>query len=192
MNPGRRMLLILAALFAAPLAASFALYYGHGGLQPGKRVNHGDLLNPAVPLPAASLPLAASGTTPPDFLRHKWTWVFVGEGACRARCRTALNDTRQVRLALDGDRVRVQRVFIATGACCDLDFLHREHPDLIAVRADDAARPLLEKLNAAQGAPGRVYLVDPLSNLVMSYAPGAPARDMLDDVKRLLQLSQIG
>ena len=189
MNPGRRMLLILAALFAAPLAISFAMYYGHSSLQPTRRVNHGDLLNPAIALPAVSLPFAAADVTRPDFLRHKWSLVFVGEGACNERCRKALYDTRQVRLALDRDMVRVQRVFIASGTCCDLPFLQNEHPDLIVVRADGTARPLLERLG---GAAGRIYLVDPFSNLVMSYAPDAAAKGLLEDLKRLLTLSQIG
>jgi hypothetical protein len=39
---------------------------------------------------------------------------------------------------------------------------------------------------------GRVYLVDPFGNLVMSYAADAPARGLLEDLKRLLKLSQIG
>jgi hypothetical protein len=199
------MLLILAALFAAPLAISFLMYYGHSGLQPSKRVNHGDLLDPTVPLPAISLPFAASGSARPDFLRHKWTLLFVGEGSCNERCRKALYDTRQVRIALDRDMVRVQRVFIATSGCCDLQFLQREHPDLIVVRADGAAEPLLEKLRSAsrESVPwspkpmalelsGRVYLVDPFGNLVMSYAPDAPAKGLLEDLKRLLKLSQIG
>jgi len=202
------MLVLLAALFAAPLAVSFVMYYGHSGLQPTRRVNHGDLLNPAVPLPPASLPLAAADADPTavtvtaaDFLRHTWTLVFVGDGACNERCRKALYDTRQVRIALDRDMVRVQRVFIATGSRCDLDYLRHEHPDLIVARAGDAAAPLLEIFNAADraagdaaagAAGGRVYLVDPLSNLVLSYAADAPAKGLLEDLKRLLKLSQIG
>ena len=43
--------------------------------------------------------------------------------AVRARCRTDLYNTRQVRIALNRDMDRVQRVFLAEGACCDLEFL---------------------------------------------------------------------
>lgn len=183
------MLLFLAALFLAPLAISFVMYYGHAGLQPVKRVNRGELLDPVRPLPPMSLTLAGAGRTPPDFLRHRWTVLFVGEGDCDARCRSALYDTRQVRLALDRDMERLQRVFVATGNCCALELLKRDHPDLLVIRADAAAAPLLAQL---QAAPGSVYVIDPLSNLIMSYAPVAPAKDLLEDLKRLLKLSQIG
>ena len=40
---------------------------------------------------------------------------------------------------------------------------------------------------------GRVgYLIDPLGNLMMSYAPDANAKCMLEDMKRLLGLSHVG
>ena len=38
----------------------------------------------------------------------------------------------------------------------------------------------------------RVYLIDPLGNLMMSYAADAKAKGMLEDMKRLLRLSSIG
>jgi len=38
----------------------------------------------------------------------------------------------------------------------------------------------------------RLYLVDPLGNLLMSYSPDAPPRSVLDDLERLLRLSHIG
>jgi hypothetical protein len=94
---------------------------------------------------------------------------------------------------------RVQRVFIADGDCCDLQFLHEQHPDLIAVRMSQAAASLLAFLprGAGNGSGGdanaqRIYLIDPLGNLMMSYAPDAKPKGMLEDMKRLLRLSQIG
>jgi len=196
---GRRMLLALAALFLVPLGVSFWLYYG-SSWRPAGTVERGQLVSPAVPLPEVSLPLATgapSTATAPGFLRDKWTVVFVGAGACDARCRQALVDSRQVRLALDKDMDRVQRVFLFSGDCCEAGWLEREHPGLLAVRADgpDAAA-LLAPFDAAAGGQamlsGRLYLVDPLGNLMMSYAPDAPAKDLLKDLERLLKLSHIG
>jgi len=191
----RRLLIALALLFFAPLGLAFYLYYGHGSWHPGGHVNAGDLVQPARPLPSLSLPLWGSGTTDPNFLKRKWTFLYVAAGPCAEACRTRLYDTRQVRLALDRDMDRVQRVLVADPDCCDARWLHEQHPDLITVRAGAAAAPLLALLpgqdSTAAAAP-RVYLVDPLGNLMMSYASDAKAKGMLEDMKRLLRLSSIG
>lgn len=200
----RRVLIGLALLFFAPLGLAFYLYYGHGTWHPGGRVNAGELVIPARPLPALALPLWSSdvaltlGYTDPNFLKGHWTFLYVGSGVCDAACQSRLYDTRQVRIALDRDMKRVQRVFIADAGCCDPQYLREQHPDLVAVRAGAEAAPLLALLAANEGPGGapfaksRVYLVDPLGNLMMSYPPEAKAKGMLEDLKRLLRLSSIG
>jgi cytochrome oxidase Cu insertion factor (SCO1/SenC/PrrC family) len=196
---GRRMLLLLAALFLLPLAVSFWLYYG-SAWRPAGTVERGQLVSPALPLPEVVLPLApgaASTSTSPAFLEGKWSVVFIGDGACDTRCRQALVDSRQVRLALDKDMDRVQRVFLFRGDCCEAGWLEGEQAGLLAVRADGAeAASQLAPFDAVAGGQamlsGRLYLVDPLGNLMMSYAPDAPPKDLLKDLERLLKLSHIG
>ena len=192
----RRLLIVLALMFFAPLGLAFYLYYGHGSWHPGGHVNAGDLVQPARPLPSLSLPLWGSGTTDPNFLKRKWTFLYVAAGPCAEACRTRLYDTRQVRLALDRDMDRVQRVFVADPDCCDAQWLHEQHPDLITIRAGAAVTPLLALLpgrdGAAIAAAPHVYLIDPLGNLMMSYAADVKAKGMLEDMKRLLRLSSIG
>jgi hypothetical protein len=210
----RRVLIGLALLFFAPLGLAFYLYYGHGAWHPGGRVNAGELVSPARPLPALALPLwssddaVATGHTDPNFLKGRWTFLYVGSGRCEAACQSRLYDTRQVRIALDRDMKRVQRVFIADAGCCDAQYLREQHPDIVAVRAGAEAAPLLALLAANEGlgsngrgrqrpgrppfAESRVYLVDPLGNLMMSYPPETKAKGMLEDMKRLLRLSSIG
>ena len=194
---GRRQLLGLAALFFVPLAVAFWMYYGPTSWRPAGDTSKGDLIEPARPLAALALPTAAGGQTGADFLRGKWSMVYVGDGLCDERCRKALYLTRQSRIALNKDMDRVQRVFLVTGRCCDRGFLAQEHPDLVVVRVDDAASAaLLEPFPTYGGVPladaGRIYLVDPLGNLMMSYAPAAPDKALLTDVKKLLRLSHIG
>ena len=194
----RRLLVGLAVLFFAPLAASFYLYYGPVAWRPGRHVNHGDLIDPPRPLPQAPLAVAGrtGGTASPLEFKRKWTLLYVGAGQCSALCRSDLYETRQVRIALNRDMDRVQRVFIALDGCCDRQFLDAQHPDLITVRDGPAARPLLELLPAFNGvapaAAERIYLIDPLGNLMMSYAPDAKPQGMLQDLKRLLGLSHVG
>jgi hypothetical protein len=189
------VLIGVALMFFAPLGLSFYLYYGHGGWLPGGRVNAGDLIRPPRPLPALALPLAADpGTTDPQFLRGKWTFLYVQRGACDEECLRHLYDTRQVRLALDREMNRVQRVFIGDATCCDMRQLRAAHPDLIAIRSSADDEPLLALLpdSGKAGDSQRIYLIDPLGNLMMSYAADARPKGMLDDMKRLLRLSSIG
>ncbi|MDP9084205.1 MAG: SCO family protein [Pseudomonadota bacterium] len=188
----RRVLVGIALMFFAPLAVCFYLYYGHADWHPGGRVNSGDLVNPPRPLPALALSRLSSGVTDANFLKGKWTFLYVASGRCTDACRKRLYDARQVRIALDRDMNRVQRVLIADTDCCDAKFMQEQHPDLIIVRADATAAPLLALLSSGTSGAARVYLVDPLGNLMMSYAPEAKAKGMLEDMKRLLRLSSIG
>jgi hypothetical protein len=95
-----------------------------------------------------------------------------------------------VRTALDRDMDRVQRVLIADADCCDMQKLREMHPDLITVTTGPAVEPLLALLPAANSQ--RIYLIDPLGNMMMFYGADAKAKGMLEDLKRLLRLSQIG
>jgi hypothetical protein len=200
----RRILIGLALLFFAPLGLSFYLYYGKSW-RPGGRVNAGELIAPARPLPSLALPLAgagaaATGATPaasetnPQFLKGKWTFLYVQHGRCDDECRRHLYDTRQVRLALDREMNRVQRVFIGDSDCCDFEALKAAHPDLMVIRASPADESLLTLLPVRTGAENshRVYLIDPLGNAMMFYAPDVKSKGMLEDMKRLLRLSSIG
>jgi hypothetical protein len=192
---GRRVFIGIALMFFAPLGLSFYLYYGHGSWLPTGRVNTGDLIQPPRPIPALALPYAADpGVTQPHFLLGKWTLLYVQRGTCDEECLRHLYDTRQVRLALDREMNRVQRVFIGDDGCCDMKELRAAHPDLIVIRASADDEPLRALLPVSPDAASsrRIYLVDPLGNLMMSYAASARPKGMLEDLKRLLRLSSIG
>ncbi|MGH8285523.1 MAG: hypothetical protein ACRETT_07120 [Steroidobacteraceae bacterium] len=180
----------LAALFVLPLALSFWMYYG-GAWRPAGHSNHGELIDPARPLPQARLPDADGGSAIVLF-RDRWTLVYVGHGACDAACRRALLVMRQVRLALNNDMTRVDRVLLATDNCCDRAFLAREHAGLSAFDASgEAARPLIAQFPATDREHS-LFIVDPLGNLLMRYDARWDPKGLLDDLKKLLKLSHIG
>ena len=190
----RKQVWILIAVFFAPLILAFILYYGVGVRPPGS-TNKGDLIHPPVTLPEVALPGLADQKLPANFLRGKWTMVFIGDGACDNRCREALTLMRQTRLALNDDITRVQRLFLVTGNCCDSNYLDQEQRGLLLGRIDNPeGKTLLETFpDGAQATQhGRIYLVDPLGNLMMKYEPNAPQKALLEDMKKLLKLSHIG
>ena len=204
-NPGKlrarnlRTLAALAGLFLLPLAMAFLLYYGTGW-RPSAHVNHGQLITPARPLPAVALPridLQTTGDvrTPapavPAFGKG-WALVYIGAGDCDASCREALYAMRQTRLALNNDMTRVARVLLVSGACCDREFLAREHAGLQVLDARaPAAQALLAQFPDAH-REHTLFIVDPLGNLVMSYDARGNPRGLLEDLKKLLALSNIG
>lgn len=192
----RKPLFVALGLFAAPLLLAFAIYYG-SSWRPTGTTNKGDLITPAIPLSEVTLNKADGTPTDATFLRQAWTLIFIGAGDCDMVCRTALINTRDARLLLGKDITRVNRVFLYTGACCDAGYFPAEQQGLAAASLDSPAGqtllkqfPRINDVNAIDG--NRTYIVDPLGNLMMSYAPGTDPRDIYQDLKKLLKLSHIG
>jgi hypothetical protein len=191
----RRPVLLVLLLFFAPLATAFLLYYS-GTWRPSGTTQNGDLIHPARPLPVVSLRDDQGNALAKEFLQHLWSLIYVGDGQCDTRCRAALADMQRARELLGKDILRVQSVFLATANCCDGAFLHSTFPKLIVARADDQAAPLLAQFPSYSNVPvatsGRIYIVDPLGNLMMSYSADATGIGMYNDLKKLLDLSHIG
>lgn len=203
-----RTLAALAALFFLPLLASAWLYYGMGW-RPGGHVNHGELIQPPRPLPQVELPrIALTGEGPgsatagqaarelapsgPTLFHSNWTLVYVGDGSCDASCRSTLYVMRQTRLALGTDMERLARVFLATANCCAKDYLAREHAGITVLDATGAAGARLLGRFPAGDRAHTLFVVDPMGNLMMRYDVRRDPRGLLVDLKRLLELSQIG
>lgn len=181
----------LAALFLVPLAASFALYYG-AAWRPARHVNHGELIEPARPLPAVSLPGADGHTLVPNVFTGRWALVYVGDGRCDRVCRFALEVMRDTRLDLGNDMSRVERVFLVTTPCCDRGLLERENPGLIVLDASgSSARRLLQAFPRTD-LDSTIFVVDPLGNLMMRYDSRREPMGLLQDLQLLLRLSHIG
>ena len=192
----RLQLLALAGLFFGPLGVSAWLYFHGGSWRPAGHVNHGQLIDSPRPLPPLGLATPAGGRTEEAFLRRKWSLVTITADACDRRCWQALVNTRTVQLALDANGTRVQRVLLANVGCCGEAAQTPAQRDLVTAWLDAGdARRLYAALRAARApvpAAGRIYVVDPHANLVISYAPDADPRGLLLDLERLLRLSQIG
>ena len=190
----RIQLLALALVFAGPVALAFALYYG-GLFSPAGRLNSGVLIEPPRPLPAVAAAMPGGGPLGSGFLRHKWSLVVLGRGACAARCQQALAATLAVERALLNDAARMQRVLLVDVPCCESARRVAGATLVTAVLDGPDGRRLLEAFalaGVAAAEEGRVYLVDPLGNLMMSYPPGTAPRALSQDLEKLLRLSRIG
>ena len=120
-------------------------------------------------------------------------------GVCRDACERRLHELRQLHAGLNKDIERVRRILLVVDPEGDggLAALGDTFPDLVLAKGEgEALATWLQQFAVAQDAApersGRVFLIDPLGNLMMFYSPNSPARGILKDTRRLLKLSQIG
>ncbi|MGD8311545.1 MAG: hypothetical protein PVJ66_03035 [Gammaproteobacteria bacterium] len=195
----RQAFVLLALIFMAPAFVAWVMHYSsEGGWRPRGTTNLGNLIHPARPLtlpediPAGKVSLNA-------YLRGLWTLVYIGDADCDEVCINNLYKMRQVRLAQNENMRRVQRLFLVSGETIpgELDtLLEAEYPDMTVVALPAARLAQLAGHFAVDEVSvpvaERVYLIDPLGNLMMYYEPDADPHDMLQDLQRLLKYSKIG
>jgi len=176
-----------------------ATYLYVSGWRPtGKSLQHGELLQPARPVSEAELIGVDGAPYRLNSLHGKWALVYFAPPPCTPDCQSNLYKMQQVRLAQGRDAARVERVLIMTdGDAAALREIVRQYPGLIGVRGAHASlqvlmRDFASSPGTALDVPGRVYLIDPIGNLVLRYAPDADPSGMRKDLARLLRLSQIG
>ena len=188
-----RTILALAALFVLPVAGSFWLYYG-ASWRPAGHTNRGELIRPARPLPEVPLPVVSSAGVQPaaNVFSKRWALVYIGDGDCDRSCQYALYVMRQTWLALNTDAPRVERVFLATAKCCAPSALSSAQAGLIAQDASVSAGGKLIAVFPREDREQMIFLVDPLGNLMMRYDLRRDPKGLLQDLRKLLQLSHIG
>jgi cytochrome oxidase Cu insertion factor (SCO1/SenC/PrrC family) len=196
-TPGRRTLMFVVALFLLPVVLATGLYVS-GWRPDGKNLAHGELVQPARPVGDAELRGAEGASFRLGALRGKWVLVYFSPLPCNEVCQNNLYKMQQVRLTQGRDAPRVERVLIVADATSPtLRDLTQRYPGLLAVSGvrtefQNLAREFVSSQGTALDAPGRVYLLDPIGNLVLSYAPDADPSGMRKDLARLLRLSQVG
>jgi cytochrome oxidase Cu insertion factor (SCO1/SenC/PrrC family) len=186
----RWILWAVALIFFAPLGLAFLMYYG-SGWRPSGHTNHGALIEPPRPLPGIALRRAEGGAAPAEALRGKWSLIYVGDGACASECQQGLYYMRQTVLSMGSSIPRMQRVFLATGHCCDASHLLPYAGTLVLDAGGPEANPLLAAFPTERRAQS-LYIVDPRGNLMMRYDVSEDPKGLREDLKKLLDLSHIG
>ena len=194
---GRLKLVLLATTVAAPLVLAYALFYS--GWRPASYANHGELVQPPRLLRDVEFVDLDGKAFKLSSLRGKWLYVYFGSSRCGERCLNNLHKTRQVIIAQEKNMDRVQRLFVLTDADAlgALPDKLKDHRGLYLARAAAAAlQAMARDFTVPAGDPRagleRVYLVDPLGNLMMSYPAEADPSGMRKDLARLLRVSRVG
>jgi len=179
---GRRTLLLIALVAVAPVIASYAVYYFFPRTT---LANYGELL---ATRPAPEIAGIAADGKPFRIasLHGKWVLAVAAPGACDAACAQALYATRQARTLQGREMDRVARVWFVTDDAMPPAELAAEHPDLARVRVPSTG------LAPWSAGSDRIYLIDPLGNLVLAFPRDPDIKGMGRDLTRLLRASRIG
>lgn len=188
---GRSILLLIALTAVIPFI--LAWYYAQHPELIEKTSNYGTLVVPVQTLPQGTL-LAQPLTDPQraEEVKGRWVLLQVTQDGCGAVCKDALHRTHQGWLMLNKEMLRVRRVLLVQDAKTAVqDAIHQD--DALVPAGMDPT--LLKTLEMAVGGPvaeGTIFLVDPLMNVALWYAPSFDPYQLVKDIKHLLKASQIG
>lgn len=191
---GRRMALLLFAVGFGPMILATVMYYT-GWLNPTGHSNHGALVQP--PFPVAELQLRGADGSPlaerfgPELAEPEWMMMVVAS-ECGAACEDLLYRTRQVNIALGKNANRVNRSAWVGGMSEDLaQRWPNEYSSMEQLTLSGGAEPSWP-VGVAPGQQPKILVVDPFGNIIMQYGSEHTGKEMLEDLKHLLKLSQIG
>lgn len=186
-----RILYLLLAVCAAPVLASYYLYYF---APPAGRTNYGELVLPQRPLPPLALRTLDGAPFDAATLRGRWVMLHVDSGRCAEACQGKLWNMRQVRLATGKERDRIERLFLIDDDAPLTTLVMREYEGTRFLRAERSELTRFLELPQVEGArlEDHVWLIDPLGNLMLRWPPAADPSRMRRDMERLLRASRVG
>lgn len=188
---GRKVFMLLVVFFIVPIFVVI-LMYKFNWKPIGKSL--GELVNPPH-LISSSTELTDNKelTLSDQFWKKKWSIVYVAN-ECGQTCLDKLRNLRQLHVSLYKDIERAQRILITNTQ--DVAKIQQDYPDLIIINKPQASVLNLAKefqINTENPmASNRIYLVDSLGYLMMSYPQTTPLADVRKDVTRLLRYSWAG
>ena len=192
----RITIVLVVLLFVSPLFLSWYVFNHTDFLEARGTSNNGDLIVPVRPIGDLAL-IDPYNNERNDSIYGKWNLVYVTD-SCDKQCEENIYIIRQTHLSMDKHSLRVQKVLLLTEQPIDQikGMLTNFRGQQIINNANINVYDVLEKfrLNEADNPlkANRLYIVDPLGNLMMSYEPGINPRKIYKDLKKLLRGSRIG
>ena len=194
-SSGRKILLGMAVIFVLPFTIAKTMHLLN--VHPASH-SYGTLVTPPHALTIPALQDVQGKEIKPQQWLKIWSIVTIDAMGCEEACQAQVHLLKQIHTSLDKDIKRVQRVLLAPSIKADTaKALQKQYPDLIILAGVDAQSAQLMAAfntteNGAVPSKGRVYLVDPLGNLMMTYPAVMNPKGMLTDLKKLLKNSWAG
>jgi hypothetical protein len=184
---GRWKMILVLLVCASPVVASYFTYYV---VRPEGRRNHGDLIDPQRPLPDLSGTTLDGRSINLRTLKDQWLLISIAGGACDAACANHLYFQRQLREGLGKNKDRMDRVWLVDDAAPVAEALLPALRDATVIRVskEGLAQWLLPQ--AGQQLQDHLYVVDPMGNWMMRFAPGVDlttAPNIKKDLEHLMR-----
>ena len=174
----RLILLMLAAIFLAPPIAAWVLY--SSGWEPTRTRNHGELLQPAIDLSAATLHRLDGAPYDWEPQERRWRVVVIPPSDCTTTCVELIAGLDKV-WQLQGRRADRLDVLwfgdVPEGATPFRRF--------VAMRPDASFAARMPGLSTS-GMP-TAYLIDPRGFVALRYPPGFDVAHLREDIAQLLK-----
>ena len=190
---GRFMMLVILAVCALPVIASYFTYYV---VRPDGRSNYATLIEPQRPLPSLTeLPAQDldGHAVPLTTLKGQWLLVVVAPAGCGTLCEGNLFLQRQLREMRGAERDRIQKVWLVDSpepVAPALAAAVGAPPAVLSYRVDRSALERWLEPERGHVLEDHLYVVDPLGNWMMRTPAKPDPAKLKKDVERLLRASQ--
>ena len=192
-NIKSRLILIgMFVFFAIPIVVVTIMYQYNWH---PKSFSYGELIKPIVKINVSNhfeLNLKKENIDRKLF-EERWSFVYLTD-KCGIVCENRLHDLRQIHASFEKDIPRIQRVLITSDK--DTNRIQEKYPDLIILNkpiesvanlSSQFNTPLYKAINS-----DNVYIVDPMSNLMMLYTNKIKPIEIRKDIAKLLKSAWAG
>jgi hypothetical protein len=186
---GRLKMLLVLAVCAAPVIASYLTYYV---IRPGGRTNYSTLIQPSRALPDIALTALDGRSVPARSFTGQWLLIAVSGRDCAAACEKQLYMQRQLREMMGKERDRLDKVWLLTGdglPGAELLAAVQAPPAVQVLRAPREALAAWLVPEAGHALEDHLYIVDPLGEWMMRAPADADPVKLKRDLEKLLRAS---
>lgn len=178
------IILVFTAFFA-PVLLAVLLHSRWIDWTPEAATNHGELIDPVIPISDFSAANASGEPVSKADLLDRWQLVLLQPGACDETCMERLYWMRQIRAAQDRHRNEVGLMLLTTAPLPEgtVAEIRELAPDFVIHGGD---RALATAADFPDRAAGSIYIMDPDGNIIMRYPSDADPTGIRKDLHRLL------
>ncbi|POA22907.1 hypothetical protein C1886_01055 [Pseudomonas sp. FW300-N1A1] len=176
---GRWQLILIVLMVVGPMILATGMYKLQFWVPEG-RSYHGELIGNGQN--RAELGVQADEV--------RWQLLVTAPQECSVDCQQLVYLARQIQVGLGREASRASHALaVAHPLSTEYDAkLSREYPQLQRYPLD-----LSTYTKTVQGkGPAQLWIIDPHGNLVLRYGPTVKGKDLLNDLRHLLKLSNIG